>query len=88
MVYFTAVIDLYSGKILSWRLSRTMDVGFCLDCGLSISMKKNSSIFNNELNLQGGFDYITKLIEFFYSNKNCTSRIFYTYMIEVGCKGM
>lgn len=31
MVYYTAVIDLFSRKILSWRLSRTMDVGFCLD---------------------------------------------------------
>lgn len=31
MVYFTAVIDLFSRKILSWRLSATMDVGFCLD---------------------------------------------------------
>ena len=31
MLYFTAVIDLYSRKILSWRLSDTMEVGFCLD---------------------------------------------------------
>lgn len=31
MVYYTAVIDLFSRKILSWRLSKTMDVGFCLD---------------------------------------------------------
>lgn len=31
MVYYTVVIALFSRKILSWRLSRTMDVGFCLD---------------------------------------------------------
>lgn len=31
MLYFTAVIDLFSRKILSWRLSNTMEVGFCLD---------------------------------------------------------
>lgn len=31
MVYFTAIIDLYSRKILSWRLSESMDAGFCLD---------------------------------------------------------
>jgi len=31
-VYFTAVIDLYSRKILSWRLSDKMDVSFCLEC--------------------------------------------------------
>ena len=32
MVYFTVIIDIKSRKILSWRLSRTMQVGFCLDC--------------------------------------------------------
>jgi len=31
-VYFTAVIDLYSRKILSWRLSNTMDTIFCIEC--------------------------------------------------------
>lgn len=32
MVYLTAVIDLYSRKILAWRLSNTMDVAFCIAC--------------------------------------------------------
>ena len=31
MLYYTAVIDLYSRKILSWKLSDKMDVVFCLD---------------------------------------------------------
>ena len=31
MVYFTAIIDLYSRKILAWRLSETMNVEFWLD---------------------------------------------------------
>lgn len=31
MMYFTAVIDLYSRKILSWRLSNNMKVDFCLE---------------------------------------------------------
>jgi putative transposase len=31
-VYLVAIIDWYSRKILSWRLSNTMDVGFCVDC--------------------------------------------------------
>jgi len=31
-VYLTAIIDWYSRMILSWRLSNTMDVGFCIDC--------------------------------------------------------
>jgi putative transposase len=31
-VYLTAIIDWYSRKILSWRLSNTMDVNFCIEC--------------------------------------------------------
>lgn len=31
MVYFTAIIDLRSRKILSYRLCESMDAGFCLD---------------------------------------------------------
>lgn len=31
MVYLTAVIDLFSRKILSWRLSETMKTDFCLE---------------------------------------------------------
>ena len=32
MVYLTAIIDLYSRKILSWNLSESMDAEFCLNC--------------------------------------------------------
>jgi len=31
-VYLTAIIDWYSRKILSWRLSNTMEVNFCIEC--------------------------------------------------------
>jgi putative transposase len=31
-VYLVAVIDWYSRKVLSWRLSNTMNAGFCVDC--------------------------------------------------------
>jgi putative transposase len=31
-VYLTAIIDWYSRRILAWRLSNTMDVGFCIEC--------------------------------------------------------
>jgi putative transposase len=31
-VYLVAVIDWYSRKVLAWRLSNTMDSGFCVDC--------------------------------------------------------
>jgi len=32
MVYLVAIIDLYSRKILSWRLSDNMETEFCLEC--------------------------------------------------------
>jgi putative transposase len=31
-VYLVAVIDWYSRKVLAWRLSNTLDSGFCVDC--------------------------------------------------------
>lgn len=31
-VYLVAVIDWYSRKVLSWRLSNTLDAAFCIDC--------------------------------------------------------
>jgi len=31
-VYLVAVIDWYSRKVLSWRLSNTLDTAFCVDC--------------------------------------------------------
>ncbi|MGV8894764.1 MAG: IS3 family transposase, partial [Burkholderiaceae bacterium] len=31
-VYLVAIIDWYSRRVLSWRLSNTMDAGFCVDC--------------------------------------------------------
>jgi putative transposase len=31
-VYLAAVIDWYSRRVLAWRLSNTMDSGFCVDC--------------------------------------------------------
>jgi len=30
--YLVAVIDWYSRKVLSWRLSNTLDAGFCVEC--------------------------------------------------------
>ena len=31
-VYLVAMIDWYSRKVLSWRLSNTLECGFCVDC--------------------------------------------------------
>lgn len=32
MVYLTAILDYYSRKVLSYRLSNTMDTSFCIEC--------------------------------------------------------
>jgi putative transposase len=31
-VYLVAIIDWYSRKVLAWRVSNTLDGGFCVDC--------------------------------------------------------
>lgn len=53
MVYFTAVIDLYSRKILSWRLSNTMDTIFCIECVMEAVEKYGiPAIFNTDCGAQ------------------------------------
>jgi putative transposase len=48
-VYLVAIIDWYSRKVLAWRLSNTMDAGFCVDC-LEEAIKHYGSpkIFNTD----------------------------------------
>jgi len=48
-VYLVAIIDWYSRKILSWRLSNTMDAGFCVDClEEAIKIYGSPEIFNTD----------------------------------------
>jgi len=48
-VYLVAIMDWYSRKILAWRVSNTMDVGFCMDC-LTAALKQYGTpeIFNTD----------------------------------------
>jgi transposase InsO family protein len=48
-VYQIAVIDWRSRRVLSWRLSNTMDTAFCIDA-LEEAITRNgaSAIFNTE----------------------------------------
>ncbi|MBU2742586.1 DDE-type integrase/transposase/recombinase [Acidithiobacillus thiooxidans] len=44
-----AIIDWYSRKVLAWRLSNTMDTGFCLDClDQALQTYGNPEIFNTD----------------------------------------
>ena len=47
-VYLVAVIDWYSRKVLSWRLSNTMDTGFCVDCLEQALAQGKPEIFNTD----------------------------------------
>jgi putative transposase len=52
-VYLVAVIDWYSRKVLSWRLSNTLDAGFCIE-GLeqALSLFGKPEIFNTDQGVQ------------------------------------
>ena len=64
MVYFTAVIDLFSRKILAWRLSETMEVGFCLDVVQEAILKYGiPAIFNTDCGSQYTSKEFTSLLE-------------------------
>lgn len=52
-VYLVAVIDWYSRRVLSWRISNTLDSAFCVDC-LEEALQRygNSEIFNTDQGCQ------------------------------------
>ena len=52
-MYLVAVIDWYSRKVLSWRLSNSMESTFCVDC-LQEALRKYGTpeIFNNDLRVR------------------------------------
>jgi putative transposase len=62
-VYLVAVIDWYSRKVLSWRLSNTMDAGFCVDC-LEEALENYGSpeMFNSDQGSQFTSDAFTGML--------------------------
>ena len=47
-MYLTAVIDWYSRYVLSWRLSNTLDGGFCLEVLDEALARGKPEIFNTD----------------------------------------
>jgi len=47
-LYLVAVMDWYSRHVLSWRLSNTLDVGFCLEALDEALSVKQPEIFNSD----------------------------------------
>ena len=51
--YLVAVIDWYSRKVLAWRVSNTLDGGFCVDClGEALRNHGTPEIFNSDQGCQ------------------------------------
>jgi putative transposase len=65
-MYLVAVIDVYSRKVLSWRLSNTLDSYFCCEClSEAISFFGIPEIFNTDQGSQfTGKDFIDILKNF------------------------
>lgn len=47
-LYLVAVMDWYSRHVLSWRLSNTLDVAFCLEAAESALCEARPEIFNTD----------------------------------------
>lgn len=62
-VYLVAIIDWYSRKVLSWRLSNTLDAGFCVDClAEAIKAYGTPEIFNSDQGSQFTSDAFTGVL--------------------------
>jgi putative transposase len=62
-VYLVAVIDWYSRKVLAWRLSNTLDSGFCVDClEQSLRAYGTPEIFNTDQGCQFTSDDFTSVL--------------------------
>jgi len=61
-LYLTAIMDWYSRYVLSWRLSNTLDAGFCLEALESALAISQPDIFNTDQGTQfTGKDFTGKL---------------------------
>ena len=62
-VYLVAVMDWYSRKVLSWRVSTTMDTSFCVDAlNEAIETKRCPEIFNTDQGSQFTSDEFTGVL--------------------------
>lgn len=63
-VYLVAVIDWYSRKVLAWRVSNTLDSGFCVDClEQALQAFGAPQIFNTDQGCQFSSDAFTGVLK-------------------------
>ncbi len=62
-LYLVAIIDVYSRYVLSWRLSNTLEAGFCIEA-LEEALKKGTpDIFNTDQGAQFTSEAFTGLLQ-------------------------
>jgi len=62
-LYLVAIIDWYSRYVLSWRLSNTLDAGFCVEALEEALRKGIPEIFNTDQGAQFTSEAFTGLLE-------------------------
>jgi len=63
-VYLVAVIDWYSRKVLAWRVSNTLDSGFCVDClEQALQTYGAPEIFNTDQGCQFTAEAFTSVLQ-------------------------
>ena len=61
-LYLVAIMDWYSRYVLAWRLSNTMEVGFCLEALEEALAKSKPEIFNTDQGSQFTSDAFTGML--------------------------
>ena len=62
-LYLVAIIDWYSRHVVSWRLSNTLDAGFCIEALEEALRKRSPEIFNTDQGSQFTSQAFTGLLE-------------------------
>jgi putative transposase len=62
-LYLVAIIDWYSRYVLAWRLSNTMDAGFCVEALSEALQKGRPDIFNTDQGSQFTGEAFIRLLE-------------------------
>lgn len=63
-MYLTAILDWYSRKVLSWRISNTMDAGFCVEClEDALAHYGTPEIFNSDQGAQFTSEAFTQVLK-------------------------
>lgn len=63
-VYLVAIIDWYSRKVLSWKVSNTLESGFCVEAlEEALSLYGNPLIFNTDQGVQFTSKMFTEILE-------------------------